>query len=82
LAVEPLNILSGPSARVGVTRGKVGLAVADLRAVGRRIDDDVLAHISPAHNENIGFYGTFTFEVAQELAQLVAGYRPLRTAKP
>src|ERR1700704_2142988 len=27
-----------------------------MRAVGRRIDDEVLAHISPAHSENINFY--------------------------
>ncbi len=70
------------NAIVAWTTEYVGLAVADLRAAGRRIDDDVLAHISPAHNENIGFYGTFTFEIDEELAQLVAGYRPLRIAKP
>ncbi len=56
----------------------LGLAVAELRAGGRRIDDAILAHISPAHNENIAFYGTFAIEVDQELAQLVGGYRPLR----
>ncbi len=70
------------NAIVAWTTEYLDLAVATLRAGGRPIDDDVLAHISPAHNENIGFYGTFTFEVDQELAQLVAGYRPLRTAKP
>ena len=42
------------------------------------VDDEVLAHVSPAHNENVGFYGTFLIEVEKELAQLVAGYRPLR----
>ncbi|WP_441948558.1 Tn3 family transposase [Nocardia sp. 2TAF39] len=30
-----------------------GLAVEQMRRTGRRIDDDVLAHISPAHSENI-----------------------------
>jgi len=45
----------------------LGLAVAELRSGGRRIDDEVLAHVSPAHNENIGFYGTFS-EVASEPA--------------
>jgi TnpA family transposase len=58
------------------------LAVAELRSRGRHIDDEVLAHVSPAHNENIGFYGTFSFEVASELAQLVDGYRPLRLGQP
>jgi TnpA family transposase len=58
------------------------LAVAELRSGGRHIDDEVLAHVSPAHNENIGFYGTFSFEVASELAQLVDGYRPLRPPRP
>ena len=28
-----------------------GLAVESMRAAGRRIDDEVLAHISPAHSE-------------------------------
>ncbi|MGI5170558.1 Tn3 family transposase [Spirillospora sp. CA-253888] len=32
-----------------------GLAVATMRAAGRRIDDQVLARISPAHSENIGY---------------------------
>jgi hypothetical protein len=40
----------------------LGLAVADLRSGGRYIDDEVLAHVSLAHNENFGFYGTFSFE--------------------
>lgn len=53
-----------------------------LRAVGRPLDDQMLAHISPGHNENIGFYGTFSFEVGTELSQLVAGYRPLRQVSP
>jgi len=46
------------------------------------IDDALLAHISPAHNENIAFYGTFSIEVDRELSQLVGGYRPLRPARP
>jgi hypothetical protein len=41
------------------------------------------SNVSPAHNENVGFYGTFSFEVehTRELAQLVADYRPLRLVK-
>jgi TnpA family transposase len=70
------------NAIVAWTTEYLALAVNQLRAAGRRIDDDVLAHVSPAHNENIGFYGTFSFEVATELAQLVDGYRPLRPSRP
>jgi len=66
------------NAIVAWTTEYLGLAVAERRAVGRPVDDEVLAHVSPAHNENVGFYGTFPIEVEKELAQLVAGYRPLR----
>jgi len=58
-----------------------GRAVAELRASGRQVDDDLLALISPAHNENVGFYGTFSFDVDRELAALAEGYRPLRQAR-
>jgi len=60
----------------------MALAVNELRAGGREIDDAVLAHVSSAHNENIGFYGTFPIEVDRELAQLVGGYRLFRQASP
>ncbi len=60
----------------------LGLAVDELRAGGRRIDDDVLAHVSLRPQRNIGLYGTFSFEVATELAKLIDGYRPLRPARP
>lgn len=36
-----------------------------MRAAGRRIDDEVLAHISPAHSENINVYGSIDVELAQ-----------------
>jgi hypothetical protein len=65
------------NAIVAWTAEYLGLAVGE-RSGGRYIDDEVLAHVSPAHNENIGFNGTFSFEVASEPAQLVDGYRPLR----
>lgn len=46
---------------------------------GRHVDDSVLAHISPAHSENVNFFGTISVDVDRELAQLdAAGYRPLR----
>ena len=38
-----------------------------------------LAHISPAHSENINFFGTIDVDIDGELAQLdPSGYRPLR----
>lgn len=50
-----------------------------MRAAGRRVDDEVLAHISPAHSENINFFGTIDVDIDGELAQLdPTGYRPLR----
>ncbi|WP_405148837.1 transposase [Sphaerisporangium sp. NBC_01403] len=46
---------------------------------GRRIDGDVLAHISPAHSENINLFGSVDVDIEGELAQLgPTGYRPLR----
>ncbi len=62
-----------------------GLAVESMRRSGRRIDDEVLAHISPAHSENINFFGAIEVDIEGELAQLAqlaqlgpTGYRPLR----
>jgi TnpA family transposase len=56
-----------------------GLAVESMRAAGRRIDDEVLAHISPTHSENINFFGSIDVDIDAELAQLgPTGYRPLR----
>ena len=56
-----------------------GLAVESMRAAGRRVDDEILAHISPAHSENINFFGSIDVDIDAELAQLgPTGYRPLR----
>ncbi|WP_219671103.1 Tn3 family transposase [Streptomyces bambusae] len=56
-----------------------GLAIAQMRAEGRAVDDELLAHISPAHSENVNFFGTINVEVDAELAKLdPAGYQPLR----
>jgi hypothetical protein len=41
-----------------------------LRGQGRRIDEDLLAHISPAHSQNIGLFGTITVDIEAERAQL------------
>ena len=61
------------------TTDYLGLAVDHLRAQGRRVDDDVLTHISPAQSENIGLFGTITVDIDRELAQLdPTGHRPLR----
>src|SRR5208282_4157290 len=38
------------------------LAVTQLRAAGRDIPDALLAHISPAHSENINFFGVITVD--------------------
>ena len=59
------------------------LAVQDLRAQGRAVPDELLVHISPAHSENINFFGVITVDVEAELAKLDgAGWRPLRSAAP
>ena len=43
----------------------------------------LLAHISPAHSENVNFFGVITVDVEAELAKLdPAGWRPLRPAAP
>ncbi len=67
------------NAVVAWTTEYYGLAVDSMRAAGRRVDDEVLAHISPAHSENINFFGAFEVDIEGELAQLgPTGYRPLR----
>lgn len=54
-----------------------------MRAEGRAVDDELLAHISPAHSEDVNFFGTINVEVDTELAKLdPAGYRPLRSRRP
>jgi len=56
-----------------------GLAVTALRDTGRRIDQEVLAHIWPCRHENVHFYGTHSVDIDSELASLdTDGYRPLR----
>ena len=67
------------NAVVAWTTEYFGLAVDSMRAAGRRVDDEVLAHISPAHSENINFFGSIDVDIEGELAQLgPTGYRPLR----
>jgi TnpA family transposase len=54
----------------------LGLAVEQLRAQGRRVDEELLAHMSPAQSDNIGLFGTITVDVDAELDP--TGHRPLR----
>jgi hypothetical protein len=48
------------------------VAVEQLRADGRQIPDEVLAHISPAHSENVNFFGVISVDIEAELAKLDA----------
>ena len=44
-----------------------------------QVPDEVLAHISPAHSENVNFFGVISVDIEAELAKLDAsGRRPLR----
>ncbi|MFE9311162.1 hypothetical protein ACFYM5_26365 [Streptomyces sp. NPDC006706] len=47
-----------------------GLAIAQMRAEGRAVDDDLLADTSLAHSEKVNFCGTINVEVDTELAKL------------
>jgi hypothetical protein len=44
-----------------------------------RLAGELLGHISPAHSENVNFFGAIEVDIDAELAQLgPTGYRPLR----
>jgi TnpA family transposase len=58
-----------------------GLAVQQLRADGKLVDDELLGHISPGRSENINFFGAIPVEVEAELAKLDNGWRPLRAVR-
>lgn len=67
------------NAVVAWTTEYYGLALEQLRRAGRHVDDEVLAHISPAHSGNINFFGAIEVDIDAELAQPgPTGYRPLR----
>lgn len=80
------NCDGGDAATASLLVGKLSasgqqnaLAAESMRATGRHVDEDVLAHISPAHSENINFFGAIEVHIDGELAQLgPTGYRPLR----
>ncbi|WUI32684.1 transposase [Nocardia sp. NBC_00416] len=68
-----------PTAQTAWTTEYYGLAVEQMRRAGQRIDDEVIAHISPARSANINFFGAIEVDIDAELAQLgPTGYRPLR----
>lgn len=53
-----------------------------LRASGRDVRDELLAHLPPVHSENVNFFGVITVDVEAELAKLdTSGWRPLRLAQ-
>lgn len=62
-----------------------GLAVAAMRREGRTVDDEVLAHISPVHSENVNFFSVIDVEVelaapprpAARIPRRPAGRRPV-----
>jgi TnpA family transposase len=57
----------------------LGRAVEVRRAQGLRIDDDMLAHISPVRTEHVHLVGSIPIDIDREVAVLdQAGYRPLR----
>jgi len=70
------------------TQRRVATLVAYAHALRASARDDVIDIFDVVFGDmqraatNIGFYGTFSFEVASELAQLVDGYRPLRPPRP
>jgi hypothetical protein len=44
--------------------------VAQLRAQGRDVPDEVLTDISPAHSQDVNFFGVITVDVKAELTKL------------
>jgi len=57
------------------------LAVRQLRADGRSVPGELLAHISPGHSDNINFFGVINVDIEAELAKLTGGWRALRPAQ-
>jgi hypothetical protein len=45
------------------------------------VPDEILAHISPGHSDNINFFGVINVDIEAELAILTGGWRPLRPAQ-
>lgn len=72
-----LTVLTNPV--VAWTTEYYSRAVTELRAQGRQVPDELLAHISPGHSDNINFFGVINVDVEAELAKPGGtGWRPLR----
>src|SRR6266851_4233955 len=56
-------------------------ALKQLRADGRSVPGELLAHISPGHSDNINFFGVINVDIEAELAKLTGGWRPMRPAQ-
>lgn len=65
------------NAVVAWTTEYYGLAVEPMHQAGRRVDDEVLAHISPVHSENINFFGAIDVDFEGGLLYDVRGARML-----
>ncbi|WSG29232.1 transposase (plasmid) [Streptomyces europaeiscabiei] len=59
-----------------------GLAIAQTRAEGRAADDELLAHISPAHSENVNFLEHDQRRGRQRAGQARPGRLPAVAAPP
>ncbi|GHI41076.1 hypothetical protein [Streptomyces violascens] len=58
----------------------MGLAVGELRGASREVDDESLAHVSPARSSAVNYCGSITVDYDRELTELdEKGHRPLRT---
>lgn len=63
---------ASPQIRPGQPSTTGALAATALRAEGRTVDDEVLAHISPVHSENVGFFGVIAVDVEGDLTEPTA----------
>lgn len=57
-----------------------GMGIGELRSQGREVPDELLSFIAPGHRENINFFGFISVDIEAELAKLIEGWRPLRSA--
>jgi hypothetical protein len=55
----------------------LGDALGALRADSYPVTDTATAHLTPAQHDHINFYGTYSFDVENELRR--EGHRPLRS---
>ncbi len=65
------------SAAVAWTTTYLEDALDALRADGYPVADEDAAHLTPAQQDHINFYGTYSFDLETELRR--EGHRPLRS---